>query len=79
MFWKILDVVEFDANEGSFTSEVKSVLGVIMARNEYEAKQWFIKLMQCGIIRRASSDYVIEKATEDEYAEFTAHLLEYRK
>lgn len=67
MCYKLVEITEFDANEQLYSS--KAIVAVIMAKNKVDAKNWFRKLAQYGIISM-SNVAEIEEATEDEYNDF---------
>ena len=67
MYYKLVEITEFDANEQLYSS--KAIVAVIMAKNKADAKNWFKKLAQYGIISM-SNVAEVEEATEDEYNDF---------
>ena len=72
MYWKLVEITEFDALEQLYTS--KAIVGVIQANNKAKAKAWFDKFTEVGLIKRSNAAE-IEEATEDEYYNFTNQLL----
>jgi hypothetical protein len=67
MYYKLVEITEFDANEQLYSS--KAIVAVIMAKNKADAKNWFKKFAQYGIISM-SNVAEVEEATEDEYNDF---------
>lgn len=71
MYYKLVETTEFDANAELFTS--KAIVCVMMAKDKTDAKNWFKRFAQEGIIRM-SNTAEIEEATEAEYYDFTKKM-----
>lgn len=73
MYYKLVEITEFDANDRRYSS--KAIVAVIMAKNKADAKNWFKKFAQYGIISMSNTAEV-EEATEDEYNYFIHKLFD---
>lgn len=69
MYYKLVNVTEFDALEGSMSYSTKQLVAVCAANNTDEAKRIFSFLDRARIIK-TSYNQEIEEATKEEFDDF---------
>lgn len=69
MYFKFIQSNEYDITETQLGS-TQSVVCVIQAPSEREAKQWYLSFIDKGYLTSASRDAKVVEATQEEYDDY---------
>lgn len=72
MYYKLVEIIEFDANFQMFSNE--KIKAVVMANDINEAKVWFDTFARIGLISSIKPSTEVKEANKDEYLEFLEYL-----
>ena len=65
MYWKLVEVTEFDALEGSLAMATQNIIAICCAPTKKEADAYFKYLDRCGNIHYTNTAEIVESSREE--------------